>query len=93
MALITSKKGKKKGEKGATMLEYALMASLVGVVAIGAVTYLGEETRRASAIQGCFLCALRLDWWPHQSNTVKLNNCRTSYDNDISTGICRRGWR
>lgn len=30
-------------EKGATMLEYALMAALVAVVALGAVTFLGEE--------------------------------------------------
>ncbi len=30
-------------EKGATMVEYALMVALIAVVAIAAVTFLGEE--------------------------------------------------
>lgn len=32
-----------KEEKGASMLEYALMAALIAVVCIAAVTFLGQE--------------------------------------------------
>lgn len=32
-----------KNEKGASMLEYALLAALIAVVAIAAVTFLGQE--------------------------------------------------
>ena len=44
-----------KQEKGATMVEYALMAALVAVVAIAGVTFLGQSvsaqfSRVASAI-------------------------------------------
>ncbi len=43
-------------EKGATMLEYALMAALIAIVCIAAVTLLGQQACRAfsgsaSAIQ------------------------------------------
>ena len=31
-------------EKGATMLEYMLMAALVAIVCIAAITFLGQET-------------------------------------------------
>ena len=34
-------------EKGATMLEYALMAALIAIVCIAAVTLLGQEASRA----------------------------------------------
>jgi pilus assembly protein Flp/PilA len=33
----------KSSEKGASMLEYALLAALIAVVAIAAVTFLGQE--------------------------------------------------
>ena len=33
-------------ENGVSMLEYALLASLIAVVAISSVTYLGERTKR-----------------------------------------------
>lgn len=36
----------KKSEKGATMLEYALLAALVAVVAIAAITTLGTSASR-----------------------------------------------
>jgi len=34
-------------EKGATMLEYALMAALIAIVCIAAVTLLGQQACRA----------------------------------------------
>lgn len=34
-------------EKGATMLEYALMAALIAIVCIAAVTLLGSEASKA----------------------------------------------
>ena len=37
----------KKSEKGASMLEYALMAALIAVVCIGAVTLLGQNAEQA----------------------------------------------
>jgi pilus assembly protein Flp/PilA len=37
----------KSEEKGATMLEYALMAALIAVVCIAAVTLLGTNARQA----------------------------------------------
>ena len=36
-----------KGEQGATMLEYALMAALIAVVCIAAVTLLGSQAKQA----------------------------------------------
>jgi pilus assembly protein Flp/PilA len=36
-----------KNEKGATMLEYALMAALIAVVCIAAVTLLGTNAQQA----------------------------------------------
>lgn len=33
-------------EKGATMLEYALMASLIAVVALGGISYLGQQANQ-----------------------------------------------
>ena len=36
-----------KDEKGASMLEYALMAALIAVVCITAVTFLGQQASRA----------------------------------------------
>ena len=46
----------KKSEKGATMLEYALLAALIAVVCIAAVTLLGQNastafSRSASSLQ------------------------------------------
>jgi len=38
---------KKDVEKGATMLEYALMAALIAIVCIAAVTLLGQQACRA----------------------------------------------
>ena len=37
----------KKDEKGATMLEYAMLAALISVVAIVAITQLGQSGNRA----------------------------------------------
>ena len=34
---------KKRDEKGASMLEYALLAALIAVVAIAGVTFIGQE--------------------------------------------------
>ena len=34
-------------ENGVSMLEYALLASLIAVVAISSVTYLGQQSRRS----------------------------------------------
>ncbi|OVE80340.1 hypothetical protein BVY02_00495 [bacterium J17] len=46
-----------KGQKGATMIEYGLIAALIAVVAIAAVTYLGRQASQTfskigSAMQG-----------------------------------------
>lgn len=40
------KKLRQEDEKGASMLEYALMAALIAVVAIAAVTFLGREASK-----------------------------------------------
>ena len=45
-----------KNELGATMLEYALIASLVAVVAIGGVTKLGDESRKTIRYTSCRMC-------------------------------------
>ena len=37
----------KKEEKGASMLEYALLAALIAVVCIAAITFLGEQANKA----------------------------------------------
>ena len=39
-------------EKGASMLEYALLAALIAVVAIAAVTFLGEQASTTFSIVG-----------------------------------------
>lgn len=39
-------------EKGASMLEYALLAALIAVVAIAAVTFLGEQASRTFSTVG-----------------------------------------
>ena len=39
-------------EKGATMLEYALMAALIAVVCISAVTFLGEQASQTFSAVG-----------------------------------------
>ena len=39
-------------EKGASMLEYALLAALIAVVAIAAVTFLGQQACRTFSIVG-----------------------------------------
>jgi len=39
-------------EKGASMLEYALLAALIAVVAIAAVTFLGEQASEAFSTIG-----------------------------------------
>lgn len=42
-------------EKGASMLEYALMAALIAVVCIAAVTFLGAEASKAFSAVGSSL--------------------------------------
>jgi pilus assembly protein Flp/PilA len=42
-------------EKGASMLEYALMAALIAVVCIAAVTFLGAEASKAFSTVGSSL--------------------------------------
>lgn len=39
-------------EKGASMVEYVLMAALVAVVSITAITFLGEQTSQAFSSVG-----------------------------------------
>lgn len=39
-------------EKGASMLEYALLAALIAVVAIAAVTFLGQQASTTFSIVG-----------------------------------------
>ena len=39
-------------EKGASMLEYALLAALIAIVAIAAVTFLGQQSCRTFSIVG-----------------------------------------
>ncbi|MGA1191776.1 MAG: Flp family type IVb pilin [Bdellovibrionota bacterium] len=51
------KKQIKSGQSGASLVEYALLVALIAVVAIGAVTFLGQNVSTklssvASAIQG-----------------------------------------
>lgn len=40
----------KKNEKGATMVEYAILAALIAIVAIGAVTFLGQNTSKKFSV-------------------------------------------
>lgn len=44
-------------EKGASMLEYALLAALIAVVAIAAVTFLGQEVSQTMGDVGTVLNA------------------------------------
>ncbi len=39
-------------EKGASMLEYALLAALIAVVAIAAITFLGEQVSTTFSLVG-----------------------------------------
>jgi len=42
-------------ERGASMLEYALLAALIAVVAIGAITFLGTEVSQSFSTVGSSL--------------------------------------
>ena len=44
-----------RSELGATMIDYALMASLIAIVAIGALTALGKETMCTNYLNSLYL--------------------------------------
>jgi pilus assembly protein Flp/PilA len=49
----------KETEKGASMLEYALLAALIAVVAIAAITFLGQQASETMSYIGSGMSAAR----------------------------------
>lgn len=54
---LTTEVESREEEKGASMLEYALLAALIAVVAIAAVTFLGKQACTAFSRVGSGLAA------------------------------------
>ena len=57
---LTSTSHIAQNEKGATMLEYGLLAALISVVAIAAITFLGEQTKVTKTNVSCNMCIANL---------------------------------
>ena len=73
--------GKENKEKGATMLEYALLASLIGVVVIPVVTSTGGKSAGQFAISTCAIaCSKPGSGRPKDNAFSNPANCARDYE-------------
>lgn len=79
-----------KSESAATMMEYALLAALIAVVCISAISFAGIEARKTTRMVACCICAAQdppVAWIPLPV-PERVRRCGVRINNDSPPFKC-----